>query len=118
MNIVDVRGLAKILGCSDRTLEKVWFEFPHFFIGRGRTLRGARFDLDDVIEHLKSRDYAIPRQNQKRVGRSGQGAWRQKKKNGLPDKIGGHGVGVVGKKRDDDAAPDCIEQFKRRFGLS
>lgn len=118
MNIVDIRGLAEVLECSNRTLEKVWFEFPHFFIGRGRTLRGARFDLDDVVEHLKNRDYAIPRQNQKRMGRPSPGAWRQAKKDRLSDEISSHGVGASGKKRDEDAAADCIEQFKRRFGLS
>jgi len=52
-HIVDIHGLASILKASPNTLKKVWRSYPHFFIGEGRTLKGARFDVDDVLIHLK-----------------------------------------------------------------
>ncbi len=55
MSIVDAEGLAKELKCSISLLRKVWREYPHFFIGVGRDLRGARFDVDDVLAYLKER---------------------------------------------------------------
>ncbi len=51
--IVDIDGLAKILRASRFTLKKNWRSLPHFFIGDGTTLKGARFDVAEVIEHLK-----------------------------------------------------------------
>ena len=55
MSIVDAEGLAKELKCSISLLRKVWRKYPHFFIGIGRDLRGARFDLNDVLNYLKER---------------------------------------------------------------
>jgi hypothetical protein len=51
--IVDIKELAKILCASTHTLKKNWRSFPHFFIGEGRNLKGARFNAPDVIEYLK-----------------------------------------------------------------
>ena len=51
--IVDIDGLAKVLKASRFTLKKNWRSLPHFFIGDGRNLKGARFDVSEVIEHLK-----------------------------------------------------------------
>ena len=51
--IADIRGLAKTLFASKHTLKKNWRKFPHFFIGDGRNLKGARFDVSEVIEYLK-----------------------------------------------------------------
>jgi len=51
--IVDINGLAEELHASPYTLKKIWPSLPCFFIGTGRTLRGARFDDPEVIQHLK-----------------------------------------------------------------
>ena len=53
ITIVDIYELASILKSSHHTLKKNWRKFPHFFIGDGRNLKGARFDVSEVIEHLK-----------------------------------------------------------------
>jgi len=52
-HIVNYKGLARILCASEHTLKKTWRSIPHFFIGEGRNLKGARFMVSDVIEHLK-----------------------------------------------------------------
>lgn len=51
--IVDIKGLAKELNASPHTLKKIWPSLPCFFIGTGRTLRGARFIVPEIIDHLK-----------------------------------------------------------------
>jgi len=56
-SIVDIAGLAGVLKISVRTLKKRWQEFPHFFVGVGRNLKSARFDIGDVLSHLKAKDY-------------------------------------------------------------
>jgi integrase len=51
--IVNIYGLAAKLKASPHTLKKNWQNFPHFFIGDGRNLKGARFDVPEVIIYLK-----------------------------------------------------------------
>jgi hypothetical protein len=51
--IVDINGLATELCASKHTLKKNWRSLPHLFIGEGRNLKGARFNVPEVIEHLK-----------------------------------------------------------------
>jgi hypothetical protein len=51
--IVDIKGLANKLCASTHTLKKNWRSLPHFFIGDGRNLKGARFNVPEVIEHLR-----------------------------------------------------------------
>ena len=51
--IVDINGLAKELSASKHTLKKNWRSWPHFFIGEGRNLKGARFIISEVVSHLK-----------------------------------------------------------------
>lgn len=53
--IVDSDGLCEILNMKKRTLQGVWREYPHFFVAKGRDLRSARFDKEDVITFLKER---------------------------------------------------------------
>jgi hypothetical protein len=53
ITIADIYGLSSILKTSHHTLKKNWRKLPHFFIGDGRNLKGARFDVSEVIEHLK-----------------------------------------------------------------
>jgi len=51
--IVDIRGLATELCASKHTLKKNWRSLPHFFIGEGKNLKGARFNVPEVIKHLR-----------------------------------------------------------------
>ena len=51
--IVDIQGLATELCASKHTLKKNWRSLPHFFIGDGRNLKGARFNVPEVIEYLR-----------------------------------------------------------------
>jgi hypothetical protein len=51
--IVDINRLASELCASKHTLKKNWRSLPHFFIGEGRNLKGARFNVPEVIEHLR-----------------------------------------------------------------
>ena len=55
---LDYKELARHLGFAPQTLKKTWRCYPHYFPGSGRTLKSARFDLDDVLDYLKGRDYA------------------------------------------------------------
>ncbi len=52
-HIVNYKDLSRILCASEHTLKKTWRSIPHFFIGKGRNLKGARFNVPDVIEYLK-----------------------------------------------------------------
>jgi phage terminase Nu1 subunit (DNA packaging protein) len=56
--IADGKELCSILNIKKRTLQNVWQEYPHFFVATGRDLRSARFDVEEVIEFLKARDYS------------------------------------------------------------
>lgn len=51
---LNYKDLAKKLGRSESTMQKEWRMYPHFFVGRGRNLKSARFDFDEVLHHLKT----------------------------------------------------------------
>jgi len=51
--ILNIHQLAGELSTSSHTLKKRWRELPHFFVGGGKNLKGARFDFDEVITYLK-----------------------------------------------------------------
>lgn len=51
--ILNYKELAAILKISPETMRKNWRSYPHFFVGRGKDLRSARFDGMDVLSHLK-----------------------------------------------------------------
>ena len=70
-HIVDIKGLAKVLLCSESMILKTWKQYTHFYIGHGCTAKGARFDVNDVIGYLKKRDYACI--GQKTENMDGQG---------------------------------------------
>ena len=74
--ILDSHGLCRILSISQSTLKQTWRGYPCFFVGTGRSLRSARFLLDDVLGYLKERDYGILRQNDKNL--DGPGAARRR----------------------------------------
>jgi len=93
--IVDIYGLATILKASHHTLRKKWREFPHFFIGDGCNLKGARFDVAEVIEHLKkkSRYVGVERSKEKYLGCQIQIQKKAIQKRRLQDKIESAGMG-------------------------
>ena len=51
--VTDLAGMAEILMVEASSLAKVWRAWPHFFVGSGRTARGARFRPEDVLEYLE-----------------------------------------------------------------
>jgi len=94
MSIVDAEGLAKELKCSISLLRKVWRDYPHFFIGIGRDLRGARFDLDDVLAYLKERgNYGRLAEQKRMVGSQIPASGGTNQKGGLQDQTSS---GVMG----------------------
>jgi hypothetical protein len=109
--IVNIAELAKILKTAPNTLKKGWEQLPHIFIGRGRDLRGARFDVQDVIAYLKERDYrgdhANLQQNNSAMDRKNKtGRPSAKGKARIPDKNGGQGLGAGQKAGTKDAGDD------------
>jgi hypothetical protein len=114
--IVNIDELAKILKTAPNTLKKGWEELPHFFIGRGRDLRGARFDVYDVITYLKKRDYAYLRPKEKNVDRKGKAdRLSAKGKARIPNKNGGQGLGKgqkTGIKNADDDPHGLLEGLR------
>ena len=62
--VVDINGLADVLGCSPLTLKTEWQGYPHIFIGRGRkSSRSVRFRVSDVLAYLAHRDYTEEQQD-------------------------------------------------------
>ena len=101
-HIVDIKGLAKVLLCSESMILKTWKQYPHFYIGHGCTAKGARFDVNDVIGYLKKRDYADI--GQKKENLDGQGkAIRSScyNKTGLHDENCSQRVGTKNKNKLD-----------------
>ena len=93
--IVDIHELATILKASHHTLKKNWREFPHFFIGDGCTLKGARFDVAEVIEHLKkkSRYVGVERSKKKYMDCQVQIQKKAIQERRLQNKVEGTGMG-------------------------
>jgi hypothetical protein len=93
--IVDIHELATILKASPHTLKKNWRSFPHIFIGDGKTLRGARFIVSEVIEHLKKEagHVSVEKQKKKDMGRKVQVPRQTIQTGGIQNQIGSSGVG-------------------------
>ena len=51
--IVNIDGLAKYLQATKSNVRRLWKEYPHFFVGTGKDLKAARFDISDVLLYLK-----------------------------------------------------------------
>jgi hypothetical protein len=51
---LNYKDLAIKLGRSESTMQKEWRMYPHFFVGRGRNLKSARFDFEEILSHLKT----------------------------------------------------------------
>ena len=67
--VTDLAGMAEILMVEASSLAKVWRAWPHFFVGSGRTARGARFRPEDVLEYLEQHNgnYSIHDQERQAV---------------------------------------------------
>ncbi len=52
--ITDIDGLAEFLDTTRSNLRngQLWRQFPHVFVGQGRDLRAARFNIHDVWAYL------------------------------------------------------------------
>lgn len=124
--IVDIQGLADVFLCSKDTIQRTWRRYPHFYITDGNDARAARFDVNDVLNFLKERDYwkvgdGETRPENKNVGRGF-------KDNGVPQEAkkrirntrGRKAVGTGKKIKASKSrkSPDPIEDFAREFGLS
>jgi hypothetical protein len=99
--IVDIYELAAILKASPHTLKKIWRSLPHFFIGEGKTLRGARFIVYEVIVHLKkeANHVSVEKQKKKDMGRKVQVPRPTVQKGGIQNQIGSPGMGSSKTKR-------------------
>ena len=105
--IVNIHGLAKLLQTSPNTLKKDWHNLPHFFIGRGKDCRGARFDFADVLQFLKDRDDANISKDGQNVGRKGQiSRVSGKNKIRVSDQNGSKLLGKTRKKTVKDTGSD------------
>ncbi len=52
--LINYKQLAKELHMSHKTIRKYWKYWPHILVGPDATLRYARFDLDQVKNHMQS----------------------------------------------------------------
>ena len=93
--IVDIYGLATTLKASHHTLKKNWRDFPHFFIGDGKNLKGARFVVPEVIEHLKkeARHVSVERSKKKSLDCQIQTQQQAVQKREIQDKVESAGMG-------------------------
>ena len=114
MFIVNAEGLAKELKCSISLLRKVWREYPHFFVGVGRDLRGARFDVDDVLNYLKERGnyYGCLEEQERMVGSQIPASGGTNQKGGLQDQASSGAMGgqetARGKRTTDKKDPYAL----------
>ena len=100
--IVNIYELATILKASHHTLKKKWRDFPHFFIGDGKNLKGARFIISEVIEHLKKEASHVSVERSKKKSMDCQIQTQQKtvQKRGIQDKVESTGMGSPETRRD------------------
>lgn len=51
--VVGIDGLADYLSISKDTALRIWQRLPHLRVTSGTTAKGARFVIQDVIDHLR-----------------------------------------------------------------
>jgi len=117
--IVNIQELASILKASPHTLRKNWRDFPHFFIGDGKNLKGARFILSEVIEHLKkeARYVSVERSKKKCLDRQIQTQQKAVQKRGIQDKIGSSGMGSSETRRNRKSIGTGTDPFNLLSGV-
>ena len=119
MQIVNIHGLAEKLLTSKSTLRKGWRRLPHFYVGEGRNLKSARFDLDKVVSYLETEvEKNEPIQTQTKEARvvfplhAGRNIIQ---KGGVSNKIGSRSVG--GKRKVSDQTPGRVATGNDPFNL-
>nr|WP_245743097.1 hypothetical protein [Desulfobacula phenolica] len=122
-DIVDVEGLSKVLSCSTATIKKTWREYPHIFIGLGRTAKSARFIVDDVVSYLIERDYknGISRSKNKKMGKGFKNHRMSKKKEKrIQNQERGKAMGKcqAGRDAEPESRTDPIDNFRSMFAVS
>ena len=111
--VTDLAGMAEILMVEASSLAKVWRDWPHFFVGKGRTARGARFRPDDVLEYLERNNGNYSLHDQERQAVQGRGLPTRSEdriKVGVHESAGRKKVGSKGSRSSRKADPD-------RYGL-
>jgi hypothetical protein len=83
------------LKASHHTLRKNWRKLPHFFIGEGKNLKGARFIVSEVIEFKikEARHDSLAGQKKKDMDRKIQVSRKAIQKRRIQDKAESSGVG-------------------------
>ena len=97
--VTDLAGMAEILMVEVSSLAKVWRAWPHFFVGSGRTARGARFRPEDVLEYLEQHNgnYSIYDQERQALqGGSLQGGRENRRQGRIHESAGRKKVGSAG----------------------
>jgi hypothetical protein len=70
-NLLTYQELAAVLGLAPGTVRNIWRNYPYIWLtpvpGKKPNLRGVRFDLDEVVAHLKTLSakeniYGLPHQ--------------------------------------------------------
>jgi hypothetical protein len=118
-NIVDIYELASILKPSHHTLKKNWRKFPHFFIGDGCNLKGARFDVSEVVEHFKkeARHVSLEGSQKKSVDSKIQIQHKAVQERRVQDEIKSIGVGSRKTKRVRKSAGAGTDPFNLLSGV-
>jgi len=50
---IDYKEICDRLNMSTKQVQAVWKTWPHVLVGKGSTLRNARFDYKKVLDHLE-----------------------------------------------------------------
>ncbi len=117
--IVDIDGLAKVLKASRFTLKKNWRSLPHFFIGNGRNLKGARFDVSEVIEHLKkeARHVSMERWKKESLDSKIHAQQQTVQEGGFRNKVESLGMGGRKTKRAEKSTGSGTDPFDLLSGI-
>ena len=117
--IVDIYGLAAVLKASHHTLKKNWRKLPHFFIGDGHNLKGARFDIYEVIQFLKEVHHvSMERYQTKNMGSKIYVQQQTAQKGRLQDKVKGTDMGGNKTRRIEKPTGTGSDPFNLLAGIN
>jgi hypothetical protein len=117
--IVNINGLATELCASKHTLKKNWRSLPHFFIGNGRNLKGARFNVPEVIEYLRkeANHVSLERSREKNLGGEVSVPNETIQKGGISNKVCSIRVGSRETQRIKESATNETDPFNLLAGV-
>ena len=118
--IVNYKDLSRILCASEHTLKKTWRSIPHFFIGEGHNLKGARFNVPDVIEYLKKGgNYGnLERSEKKSLGIEVSVSEKAIQKRGLSNTVGRINMGSEKARRTKKSVTSETDPFNLLAGVN